>query len=103
MPEDQEKPEIHGDENEDAASYDKAVEELRDFMDVPLRVTVQLGERQMKVRDILQLQSSSVIDLPKSAGENVDILMNGKLVAFGEVMELESSTGIRITDLNIAK
>ncbi|MDR1727071.1 MAG: flagellar motor switch protein FliN [Acidobacteriota bacterium] len=86
--------------NEAALSYESTIRELQGFMDVPLKVTVQLGERRMKVLDILRLQSGSVIDLPKSAGENVDILINGKLVAFGEVMELESSTGIRITDLN---
>lgn len=90
-------------ENEPLSSYEKAIEELQYLMDVPMKITVQLGERRMKVRDILQLQASSVIDLPKSAGENVDILINGKLVAFGEVMELESSTGIRITDLNIPR
>lgn len=84
-------------------SYEKVVEELKYFMDVPLKITVQLGERRMKVRDILQLQSDSIIELPKSAGENVDILINGKLVAFGEVMELEGSTGIRITDLNTSR
>jgi flagellar motor switch protein FliN/FliY len=54
----------------------------------------------MKVRDILQLQQSSVIDLPKSAGENVDVLINERLIGFGEVMELEGCTGIRLTDLN---
>jgi flagellar motor switch protein FliN len=74
-------------------------EELRFFLDVPMRITVQLGSRFMKVRDILQLQPNSIIELTKSAGENVDILLNERLIAFGEVMELESSTGIRLTDL----
>jgi flagellar motor switch protein FliN/FliY len=54
----------------------------------------------MKVRDILQLQASSIVELPKSAGENVDILMNNRLIAFGEVLELEGCTGIRLTDFN---
>ena len=84
-------------------SYEKIVEELKYFMDVPLKITIQLGARQMKVREILQLQSDSVIELHKSAGENVDILINDRLVAFGEVMELEGSTGIRITDLNTSR
>ena len=76
-------------------------EELQYFYDVPFGVDVQLGERLMKIRTILQLQPGSVISLPKSAGENVDVLINGRVVAFGEVMEFEGSTGIRITELNV--
>jgi flagellar motor switch protein FliN len=82
------------------SSYEKAMGEARHFLDVPMKVTIQLSSRSMKVRDILQLQTNSIVDLPKSAGENVDVLINGRLVAFGEVMELEGSTGIRLTDLN---
>ena len=77
---------------------DKVFEELHNFWDIPVNISIQLGTRTMKVRDILQLQPSSIIELPKSAGENVDILMNGRLVAFGEVMELEGCMGIRLTD-----
>ncbi len=82
------------------ASHDKTMEELHHFLDIPIKVTIQLANRTMKVRDILQLQPDSIVELPRSAGENVDILMNDRLVAFGEVMELEGSTGIRLTDLN---
>jgi flagellar motor switch protein FliN len=81
------------------SNAEKAMEDLHHFLDVPMKITVQLGNRTMKVRDILQLQPSSIVDLPKSAGENVDILINERLIAFGEVMELEGSTGIRLTDL----
>jgi flagellar motor switch protein FliN/FliY len=80
--------------------YEKAFEEVRHFLDVPLKITIQLSHRGMKVRDILQLQPNSIVDLPKSAGENVDVLVNDRLVAFGEVLELEGSTGIRLTSLN---
>jgi len=76
------------------------MEEVRHFLDIPIKVTVQLAQCSMKVRDILQLQPSSIVELPKSAGENVDILMNERQIAFGEVLELEGSTGIRLTDLN---
>ena len=85
------------------SSYEKEIEEMGHFLDIPLEITVQLASRTMKARDILQLQPNSIVDLPKSAGENVDILINGKLIAFGEVMELEGSTGIRLTDLNTSK
>lgn len=83
----------------ETVSYEVISEELQYFGDVPIVVTVQLGERYMKIRDILQLQVGSVINLPKSAGENFDILINGQLAAFGEVTEL---TGIRITGLNVS-
>ena len=82
-------------------SYEAVLEELQYFGDVMLGITVQLDERRMKIRDILQLQAGSVITLPKSAGENVDVLINGRPVAFGEVVRLEGSTGIRITELNV--
>jgi flagellar motor switch protein FliN len=82
------------------SSYEKALEEARHFFDVPMKVTIQLSSCNMKVRDILQLQTNSIVDLPKSAGENVDVMVNERLVAYGEVIELEGSTGIRLTDLN---
>jgi flagellar motor switch protein FliN len=82
----------------DVPSGGKVSEGFHYFGDVPVKISVHLGTRAMKVRDILQLQPSSLIELPKSAGENVDILMNGRLIAFGEVIKLEDSTGIRLTD-----
>jgi flagellar motor switch protein FliN/FliY len=85
----------------ESVSYEKTMEELHHFLDIPINIGIQLANCTMKVRDILQLQPDSIVELPKSAGENVDILMNERLVAFGEVLELEGSTGIRLTDLNI--
>jgi flagellar motor switch protein FliN/FliY len=78
---------------------EKKIEEMRHFLDVPLKITIQLANCNMKIREILQLQQDSIIELPKSAGENVDVLVNERLIAFGEVLELEGSTGIRLTDL----
>jgi flagellar motor switch protein FliN/FliY len=71
------------------------------FLDIPLKVRIQLGQRYLKIRDILLLKEQSIIELPKSAGENIDILVNGKLVAFGEVLEMEGNAGIRLTNLKI--
>ena len=85
----------------ESSSYEKIMDEVHHFLDVQMKITVQLANCNMKVRDILQLQPSSIVDLPKSAGENVDILINERLIGFGEVMELEGCTGIRLTDLNI--
>jgi flagellar motor switch protein FliN/FliY len=86
--------------NAESSGFDKTMEEVHRFLDIPIKITIQLANRTMKVRDILQLQPDSVVELPKSAGESVDILMNERLIAFGEVLELEDSTGIRLTDLN---
>jgi flagellar motor switch protein FliN/FliY len=88
-------------QNTNETSYhEKTIEETRHFLDIPMKVTIQLSSRNMKVRDILQLQANSIVDLPKSAGENVDILINERVIAFGEVTELEGSTGVRLTDFN---
>jgi flagellar motor switch protein FliN len=78
-------------------------DEMQFFGDVPIKISIQLGTRAMKVRDILQLQPSSLIEIDKSAGENVDILMNGTLIASGEVIKLEGSTGIRLTDFHTGR
>jgi flagellar motor switch protein FliN len=84
----------------DASVSEKTIEDLHHFLDVPVKISIRLGTRIMKVRDILQLQPSSIVELAKSAGENVDILINNRLIAFGEVLELEGCTGIRLTDFN---
>lgn len=77
----------------------KYPEEVQHLIDVPMKVTIELGRRSMKVREILTLKPDSVLDLPKSAGENLDVYVSGKLVAYGEVLEMEARTGIRLTDL----
>lgn len=75
--------------------------EYAGYLDIPMRVTLEIGRRSMQVRDILLLKPESVVDIPKPAGENIDVYINGKLVAFGEILELESKAGIRLTDFNV--
>lgn len=82
----------------EANNLNSVMEEAKNFFDVPVRITIQLASCNMKVKDILQLQQSSIVELPKSAGENVDILVNNRLIAGGEVLELEGTTGVRLTD-----
>lgn len=82
------------------ASSDQALAEVGHFLDVPLKITIQLGNRNIKIREILQLKPDSVLELAKSAGESLEVYVNGKLVAFGEVLELEGNAGIRLTDIN---
>jgi flagellar motor switch protein FliN len=86
--------------NNETPNFENKINEMQHFLDVPIKITIQLASCKMKIREILQLQLSSIIELPKSAGENVDVLINDRLIAFGEVLELEGSTGIRLTDLN---
>ena len=75
-----------------------AVGNLDLLMDVPLPVIVELGRTTMLVRDILALGPGSVIELEKAAGENVDILVNGRLIARGEVVVIEENFGVRIVE-----
>ena len=69
------------------------------IMDVPLQVTVELGRTRKLIRDILELAPGSVIELDKLAGEAVDILVNGKLIAKGEVVVIDDNFGVRITEI----
>ena len=69
------------------------------IMDVPLLVTVELGRTQKLIKDILEFGPGSIIELDKLAGELVDILVNGKSIAKGEVVVIDESFGVRITDI----
>jgi len=72
---------------------------LQLILDVPLQVTVELGRTEKLVRDVLDLSPGSVIELDKLAGEPVDILVNQKYIAKGEVVVIDENFGIRITDI----
>ncbi|WP_041544130.1 flagellar motor switch phosphatase FliY [Oceanobacillus iheyensis] len=69
------------------------------LLDVPLKVTVELGRTKQSISDILDLSAGSIIELDKLAGEPVDILVNEKLVAEGEVVVIEENFGVRVTDI----
>jgi flagellar motor switch protein FliN/FliY len=69
------------------------------ILDVPLQVTVELGRTRKLIREILELTPGSVLELDKLAGEPVDILANGKLIAKGEVVVIDENFGVRITDI----
>jgi flagellar motor switch protein FliN len=76
--------------------YDKSLDIV---MDVPMQVTVELGRTEKLVRDVLEMSPGSVIELDKLAGEPVDILVNQKYIAKGEVVVIDENFGIRITDI----
>lgn len=68
---------------------------------VAVDVEVQLDRRWVKMADILALEVGSIIEMRRSAGENIDIYLGGHLVAFGEIVIIENTMGVRITDFNI--
>ena len=73
------------------------MEEIAKLADVPVLIEVEIGRPMLKLGDILALEEGSVVALPRSAGENIDIRVGGALVCFGEVIVMESSVGVRIT------
>jgi flagellar motor switch protein FliN/FliY len=69
------------------------------LLDIPLKVTVELGRTQKQIKDILELSQGSIVELDKLAGEPVDILVNNKLIAKGEVVVIDENFGVRVTDI----
>lgn len=69
------------------------------IMDVPLEVTVELGRTTKSIKDILEFAPGTIVELNKIAGEAVDVLVNGKYVAKGEVVVIEESFGVRVTEI----
>ncbi|MCI7503519.1 MAG: flagellar motor switch phosphatase FliY [Clostridium sp.] len=76
-----------------------APENIDLIMDVPLEVTVELGRTSKSIKDILDFAPGTIIELDKLAGEPIDVLVNGKFVAKGEVVVIEESFGIRVTEI----
>ncbi len=76
------------------------LDDISHYADVTLDVEVELDRKVMAVRDIFELDAGSVIKLNRSAGENIDILVHGTLIGFGEIVIIEDSMGVRITDFS---
>ena len=72
---------------------------LEMLLDIPLKITAELGRARMLINDLLQLGQGSVIELDKLAGEPLEILVNQKLIARGEVVVVNEKFGIRLTDI----
>ena len=75
-----------------------ALEEIGHLSDVPIAVEIELARKTMPLRDILALIVGSVIKMPRSAGENIDILAGGALIGSGEIVVIEDTVAVRITD-----
>jgi flagellar motor switch protein FliN len=78
-----------------------ALEEIGHLADVPIDVEIELARKQIAVRDILALAQGSVIKMPRSAGENIDILAGGAVIGSGEIVIIEDTVGVRITDFRV--
>lgn len=69
------------------------------LLDIPLDVCVEIGRTKMQIKDLLQLGQGSVIELEKIAGEPMEVLINGRLIARGEVVVVNEKFGVRLTDI----
>lgn len=69
------------------------------ILDIPVRISMEVGNTQITIRNLLQLNQGSVIELDRLAGEPLDVLVNGTLIAHGEVVVVNERFGIRMTDV----
>ncbi|MBX7131196.1 MAG: flagellar motor switch protein FliN [Fimbriimonadaceae bacterium] len=72
---------------------------LEILLDIPLEISVELGRVRMLVKDVVELGAGSIVEIEKAAGEPVDVMVNGRLVARGEVVVIEDNFGVRITEI----
>ena len=75
------------------------VRDIDFLLDIPLEITVELGRTKMLIKDLLQLGQSSVVELEKLAGEPMEIFVNNKLIAKGDVVVVNEKFGVRLTDI----
>lgn len=69
------------------------------ILDVPVTISMEIGRTQINIRNLLQLNQGSVVELERFAGEPLDVLVNGTLIAHGEVVVINDKFGIRLTDV----
>jgi len=77
------------------------LQQIADLAEVTVDVEVELGRRIMTIAQILQLGPDSVIRMGRSAGDNIDILVGGTLIGYGEIVIIEDAVGVRITDFTL--
>lgn len=73
------------------------------LLDVPMRLTVELGRTTRSIKDVLELNVGSVLELDKLSGEPVDLLVNGKVIAHAEVVVIDENFGVRVTEIVLPK
>jgi flagellar motor switch protein FliN len=84
---------------EKSPAEDENIRDLDFILDIPLDLSVELGRTKMLVNDLLQLGQGSIVELNKIAGEPLEIYINRKLVARGEVVVVNEKFGVRLTDI----
>ncbi|WP_305817979.1 flagellar motor switch protein FliN [Photobacterium leiognathi] len=72
---------------------------LDTIMDIPVTISMEVGRTQISIRNLLQLNQGSVVELDRIAGESLDVMVNGTLIAHGEVVVVNDKFGIRLTDV----
>ena len=90
---------LSDDKNVNTMISSETTRDIKFILDVPLVITVELGRTKMLIKDLLKLSHGSVIELDKIAGEPIEILVNDKLIAKGEVVVINEKFGVRLTDI----
>ncbi|MFC1602405.1 flagellar motor switch protein FliN [Pseudomonadota bacterium] len=83
----------------DAAALGNVDVNLESLLDVPVTISMEIGRTRINIRNLLQLNQGSVVELDRLAGEPMDVLVNGTLIAQGEVVVVNEKFGIRLTDV----
>lgn len=105
-----EQAEVEGSDDVQAAPLDELTDEtptmgpeeqrkLDAILDIPVTISMEVGRTQINIRNLLQLNQGSVVELDRLAGESLDVLVNGTLIAHGEVVVVNDKFGIRLTDV----
>lgn len=85
--------------SEDAPITHAEKKKLDTILDIPVTISMEVGRSQISIRNLLQLNQGSVVELDRVAGEPLDVLVNGTLIAHGEVVVVNDKFGIRLTDV----
>ncbi|PJC88260.1 flagellar motor switch protein FliN [Vibrio sp. HA2012] len=105
-----EDPSAHGSDDIDVAPLEELSDQstpisdderrkLDTIMDIPVTISMEVGRSQISIRNLLQLNQGSVVELDRVAGESLDVMVNGTLIAHGEVVVVNDKFGIRLTDV----
>lgn len=84
---------------DDAPITQEEKKKLDTILDIPVTISMEVGRSQINIRNLLQLNQGSVVELDRVAGEPLDVLVNGTLIAHGEVVVVNDKFGIRLTDV----
>ena len=85
--------------SDDAPITQEEKKKLDTILDIPVTISMEVGRSQISIRNLLQLNQGSVVELDRVAGEPLDVLVNGTLIAHGEVVVVNDKFGIRLTDV----